>query len=202
MSISRGAGLDWHPAQGGHRVHHRQRAVRAGDAHHVGHRVQDTGRRLRLHHRDDVGGPAGERRLDCLGIAGAPPLDIHPRHLGAVSAEDLRQPRAEVSGHDHQDFRAWRGDIGNRRLHSRGAGARDSERERSLTRRENAAQLAAHLIEDPHHLGIQMAEHGVGHRAHDARGNGARAGPEKEAFRNHWTCSSMTEGRGRVSTGG
>ena len=136
------------------------------------------------------------------GIAGAPPLDIHPRHLGAVSAEDLRQPRAEVSGHDHQDFRAWRGDIGNRRLHSRGAGARDSERERSLTRRENAAQLAAHLIEDPHHLGIQMAEHGVGHRAHDARGNGARAGPEKEAFRNHWTCSSMTEGRGRVSTGG
>ena len=168
-------------------------------AHHVRHRVQDAGRRLRLHHRDDVGrrAVASAARTAC-GIAGAAPLDVDPRHVRAVALEDLRQPRAEVAGHHHQHLRARRGDVGDRRLHPRRAGARHRNANAPLPRAEHAAQLAAHLVQDPHHLGIEMAQNGVGHRAHDARGNGARAGPEKQAFRNHWTCGSMTGCRGRV----
>ena len=115
---------------------------------------------------------ASSARSTCAGSQARPHSTSHARHRRAVALEHLRQPIAEVAGDHDERARAGRGEVGDRRFHPRRAGAR---RRRGSTRPSPApnadAEPRAHVVEDRHHLRIEMAEHRGRHRAHDTRGD-------------------------------
>ena len=135
-----------------------------------------------MHHPDDVGTLplqliAQPLRVDC-----ASPLDVDAPHLASVALEHLRQPITEVAGDDHDAARAIGDGVRHGGFHGGGAGARGGDGEGLAVGAEDALQGRAHFVEHRDEVGIEMAEYGRGHRAHDARGDQARARAEQNAF--------------------
>jgi hypothetical protein len=165
-----------------HGVHDDQRAGLVRDGRDLPNRVADAGGRLGVDHADDVRLLARQRLADALRVARPAPLDVEPRHAPAVALADRRKPVTEVAGHDGEDASAVLHEIGDGRLEAGRAGAGHREGERSLRRPEQGAQLSARFVHHRHQVRVEVPEHGRRQRAHHARRDHARPGPEQQAF--------------------
>ena len=124
-----------------------------------------------------------ERAAERFGIAGAPPLDVQPRHVRAVPLAHLRQAIAEVSGDDDERARAFSNQVRDDGLHPGRAGSGHRERQTSPRRARNSPrQPSAHIVQEREHDRVEMADRGRRHRPHHARRRHARARAEQDAI--------------------
>ena len=116
-----------------------------------------------------------------LGIDRASPLSLDSHDLSTAARRDIGHPLAEDAVHtdDHDVARVH--DIDERRLHARGSGAADRERQR-VGGAEHRAQPVARLVEHREELRIEVAEHRVRQRLDDLGVRVARAGPHEDAI--------------------
>ena len=171
------------PPKRGHGVHHHQRVVRARSRGDLLHGVLHAGRRLRVHDRhDDRRRPASSARPTASGVDRAPPLPFHAPHVAAVARGHLREAVAEVAVDHRQHAGPRRHEVGDGGLHAGRAGARHRQGERPLRRAKHPRERRAHVVHQVEQRGIEVAEHGRGHRAHHARGHRARPRAEQQPF--------------------
>ena len=172
------------PAERRDRVDDRQRAVLARDRRELAR--PDSARRSTFPRAPCAtmsAGVAFRARAQRVGIAGAAPLDVEPRHRRAVALAHLRQPIAEVAGDDDERRACPRStrfatavsmpdvpvpDTANANDPS---GARNIRASRARTSSSSA------IISGSRWLTRRRR-----HRAHHARRGQARPGPEQDAI--------------------
>ena len=132
-------------------------------------------------HCDNVELLRANSRAQGVRVARAAPFNVQSFDGRSVSFTHVREPFAEVSGDDDEDACAVGDEVRNARLHSGGACAGHSKRERAVRRIEQPRKTYADIVEHRRHERIQMADRGRSHRAHHpGRGH---AGPGAQRMR-------------------
>ena len=147
-------------AEGGHCVDEEKGVVVVGQLAEVAQRLEHPGRGLgvdsgqQLHLRLLL-----EDCLDCVGVGGLAPLHRYGDDLCPLARSDLRKAQPKKAILDDDGHVARLQEVGERRLHARGACAGDGEGEGVL----RAVDLTQHLrdaVHDLDELGVQVAKDG------------------------------------------
>jgi hypothetical protein len=146
------------PAERGDRVDQDERIVLARHCRQLLNRVEHAGRRLGVHHRDDVRRMRRQMRTERPRVARSAPFHLEPCDRCTVALADLRQAIPEVPGDDHEHARARRHEVGHSGFHPGRARTRHGKGEGALGRSEHPCQPGSDVIEQREHQRIEMAQ--------------------------------------------
>lgn len=154
----------------------------ARDARQIFDGIEDAGRCLRLHERDEVGALLPECVAQPFRVARTAPLHLHAPDARPVTLAHLGETIAEIACDDDDGAHALNDRVRERRLEGGRAGAGDRDCKRVGIGAEEPLQAGAHLVHQRNEFRIEMAQHRRRHRADDPRRHLAWSGAQKNAF--------------------
>ena len=100
-----------------------------------------------------------EDGLDCVGVGGLAPLHRYGDDLGPLARSDLREAHPKKAILDNDGHVTRLQEVGERRLHARGARTGDGQRE-GVLRAKDLTQHLRDAVHDLDELGVQVAKDG------------------------------------------